>query len=117
MVERNYPDAKAIYTRKTDIFILLARRTEIVNKNCVDLFISAYINTLSGGRRVRRLQARTLGRGWSTRQKGILENLEVVRRESSVTFLEKGYKRKYQGSDPSSFESNIIFEFIQDKNM
>lgn len=117
MVERNCPDVKVIYTRKTDVFIPLARRAEIANKNRADLFISVHINALSGGRRVRGLQTYTLGRGQNTGQKGILENLEVAKRENSVIFLEKDYKQKYQGFDPSSPESNIMFEFIQDKNM
>lgn len=117
MVERNCPDVKVIYTRKTDVFIPLARRAEIANKNHADLFISIHINALSGGRRVRGLQTYTLGRGQNTGQKGIMENLEVAKRENSVIFLEKDYKQKYQGFDPSSPESNIMFEFIQDKNM
>ncbi|MDY3103323.1 N-acetylmuramoyl-L-alanine amidase [Prevotella sp. SGI.027] len=117
MVERNCPDVRVIYTRKTDVFIPLARRAEIANKNHADLFISIHINALSGGRRVRGLQTYTLGRGQNTGQKGIMENLEVAKRENSVIFLEKDYKQKYQGFDPSSPESNIMFEFIQDKNM
>ena len=117
MVERNCPDVKVIYTRKTDVFIPLGRRAEIANKNHADLFISIHINALSGGRRVRGLQTYTLGRGQNTGQKGIMENLEVAKRENSVIFLEKDYKQKYQGFDPSSPESNIMFEFIQDKNM
>lgn len=117
LVERNCPDVKVIYTRKTDVFIPLARRAEIANKNRADLFISVHINALSGGRRVRGLQTYTLGRGQNTGQKGIMENLEVAKRENSVIFLEKDYKQKYQGFDPSSPESNIMFEFIQDKNM
>lgn len=117
MVERNCPDVRVIYTRKTDVFIPLARRAEIANKNHADLFISVHINALSGGRRVRGLQTYTLGRGQNTGQKGIMENLEVAKRENSVIFLEKDYKQKYQGFDPSSPESNIMFEFIQDKNM
>ena len=117
MVERNCPDVRVIYTRKTDVFIPLARRAEIANKNHADLFISIHINALSGGRKVRGLQTYTLGRGQNTGQKGIMENLEVAKRENSVIFLEKDYKQKYQGFDPSSPESNIMFEFIQDKNM
>jgi N-acetylmuramoyl-L-alanine amidase len=34
-----------------------------------------------------------------------------------VIFLEKDYKQTYHGYDPNSPESNIMFEFIQDKNM
>ena len=45
------------------------------------------------------------------------QNLEVAKRENSVIFLEKDYKQTYHGYDPNSPESNIMFEFIQDKNM
>lgn len=117
MVERNCPDVRVIYTRKTDVFIPLGRRAEIANKNHADLFISVHINALQGGRKVRGVQTYTLGRGQNTGQKGIMENLEVAKRENSVIFLEKDYKQKYRGFDSSSPESNIMFEFIQDKNM
>ena len=46
-----------------------------------------------------------------------VENLEVAKRENSVILLEKDYKQHYVGFDPNSPESNIMFEFIQDKNL
>ena len=49
-------------------------------------------------------------------KKGIQENLEVAKRENSVIYMEKDYQQRYQGFDNSP-ESNIMFEFIQDKNM
>ena len=45
------------------------------------------------------------------------ENLDVAKRENSVILVEKDYKQRYQGFDPNSSESYIMFEFIQDKNM
>ena len=41
----------------------------------------------------------------------------MAKRENAVIFLEKDYKQTYHGYDPNSPESNIMFEFIQDKNM
>ena len=41
----------------------------------------------------------------------------MAKRENAVILLEKDYKQTYQGYDPNSPESNIMFEFIQDKNM
>lgn len=117
LVERNCPDVKVVYTRKTDVFIPLARRAEIANKNNANLFVSVHINALGGGRRVRGVQTYTLGRGQNSGKKGIIENLEVAKRENSVILLEKDYQQTYQGFDPNSPESNIMFEFIQDKNM
>ena len=118
MVEQNCPDVKVIYTRKTDTFVELYRRAEIANKNKADLFISIHINALPKGKVARGFQTYTLGTSKRTGKKtGVLENLEVAKRENSVIFLEKDYKQTYQGYDPNSLESDIMFEFIQDKNM
>ena len=45
------------------------------------------------------------------------DNLDVAMRENSVISMERGYQQTYQGFDPRSSESYIIFEFIQGKNM
>ena len=118
MVERNCPDVKVVYTRKTDKFVELYRRAEIANNNKADLFISIHINALPRGRVARGFQTYTLGRSKRTGQKtGVMENLEVAKRENAVILMEKDYKQTYQGYDPNSPESDIMFEFIQDKNM
>lgn len=118
MVERNCPDVKVIYTRKTDVFVELYKRAEIANRNKADLFISLHINALPKGRVARGFQTYTLGSSKRTGKKtGVTQNLEVAKRENSVIFLEKDYKQTYHGYDPNSPESNIMFEFIQDKNM
>lgn len=117
LVEQRCPDVKVIYTRKTDVFIPLVTRAEIANKNHADLFISVHINALAGGRKVRGVQTYTLGQGQNTGRKGIIKNLEVAKRENSVILLEENYQQTYQGFDPTSPESNIMFEFIQDVNM
>ena len=115
MIERECPEVKVIYTRKTDTFLELHQRAEIANRNKADLFLSVHINSLPAGRIARGYQTYTLGKGESG--KGILKNLEVAKRENSVIFMEKDYKQYYQGFDPNSAESNIMFEFIQDTNM
>ena len=118
MVERNCPDVRVIYTRKTDVFVELYKRAEIANRNKADLFISLHINALPKGRVARGFQTYTLGSSKRTGKKtGVTQNLEVAKRENSVIFLEKDYKQTYHGYDPNSPESNIMFEFIQDKNM
>ena len=118
LVEENCPDVKVVYTRKTDKFVELYRRAEIANQNKADLFISIHINALPKGRVARGFQTYTLGTSKRTGKKnGVLQNLEVAKRENSVIFLEKDYKQTYKGYDPNSPESDIMFEFIQDKNM
>ena len=117
-VERNCPDVKVVYTRTTDRFIDLWQRAEIANKNKADLFLSFHINSVGGAKSVRGYQTYTLGKSMTTGSKdGIKQNLEVAKRENSVITMEKDYKQRYQGFDPNSPESNILFEFIQDANM
>ena len=118
LVEKNCPDVNVIYTRKTDKFVELYRRAEIANNNKADLFISVHINALPKGHIARGFQTYTLGRSRRTgKSTGVLENLEVAKRENSVIYMEKNYKQTYRGYDPNSPESNIMFEFVQDKNM
>ena len=118
MVERNCPDVSVVYTRKTDRFLELWQRAEIANKHKADLFISIHINSLPKGKVARGFQTYTLGRSRTTGSgKGYIENLQVAKRENAVILLEKDYKQRYQGYDPNSPESDIMFEFIQDDNM
>ena len=117
-VERNCPDVKVVYTRTTDRFLELWQRAEIANKNKADLFLSFHINSVANGKSVRGYQTYTLGQSKTTGSKaGIKQNLEVAKRENAVISMEKDYKQHYQGFDPNSPESNILFEFIQDANM
>ena len=113
-VERNCPDVTVVYTRKTDVFIPLYERAEIANRKKADLFISVHTNALKGNHSMRGFETYTLGDGRSHAKK---ENLEVAKRENSVILLEKDYQQHYVGFDPNSPESNIMFEFIQDKNL
>ena len=110
-VERNMPDVRVIYTRKTDVFIPLKQRANIANRANADLFISVHTNALPAGKIARGFETYTLG---MHRAK---DNLDVAMRENSVISMEKDYKQTYQGFDPKSSESYIIFEFIQGKNM
>lgn len=113
-VESNCPDVAVVYTRRTDVFIPLYERAEIANRKKADLFISVHTNALKGNHTMRGFETYTLGDGSSHAKS---TNLEVAKRENSVIFLEKDYKQHYVGFDPNSPESNIMFEFIQDKNL
>lgn len=118
LVEQNCPDVNVVYTRKTDKFVELYKRAEIANDKKADLFISIHINSLPKGHQARGFQTYTLGKSRRTGKKtGVLENLEVAKRENAVIYLEQNYQQTYHGYDPNSPESNILFEFVQDKNM
>ena len=110
MVERNCPDVKVVYTRKTDVFVPLQERANIANKAKADLFISIHTNAVASGKNaVTGAETYTLGMHRAA------ENLEVAKRENSVISYESNYKTKYQGFDPNRTESYIIFELMQDR--
>lgn len=110
-VERNNPEVKVIYTRKTDVFVPLHKRADIANKNKADVFISIHTNALPGGKVARGLETYTMGMRRSD------EKLSAAKRENAVITIEPDYKQHYEGYDPDSPESTIMFEFIHDKNM
>lgn len=110
-VEKNCPDVTVIYTRKTDVFVPLHKRADIANKNRADVFISIHTNALPGGRIARGMETYTMGMRRSN------EKLSAAQRENAVITYESDYKERYEGYDPNSPESAIMFEFIHDKNM
>ena len=110
-VEQNMPEVRVIYTRTQDKFVPLHERANIANRANADLFISVHTNALPAGKVARGFEIYTLG---MHRAK---DNLDVAMRENSVISMEKGFEQAYEGFDPKSSESYIIFEFIQGKNM
>ena len=111
-LERYSPDVNVIYTRKTDVFVTLHGRADIANKAKADLFISIHTNAApTRPSSVRGMETYTLGMHRAA------DNLAVAKRENEVILQEKDYKTRYQGFDPNSSESYIIFEFLQDNNM
>ncbi len=111
LVERNCSDVRVIYTRTSDIFVPLHKRADIANHAKADLFVSIHTNSLPKGRIARGVETYTLGMHRAN------DNLEVAKRENSVILIERDYKQRYQGFDPNSAESYIMFEFMQDRNM
>lgn len=110
-VERYCPDVMVVYTRKTDVFVPLHKRASIANKNKADVFISIHTNALPNGHIARGLETYTMGMRRSD------EKLSAAKRENSVIMIEEDYKEHYEGYDPNSPESTIMFEFMHDKNM
>lgn len=111
LVEQNLRNVKVVYTRKTDTFVELNERAAIANRAKADLFVSIHTNALPKGAQGRGSETYTLGMHRAA------DNLAVAQRENSAIILEKDYETRYEGFDPKSSESYIIFEFMQDKNM
>jgi N-acetylmuramoyl-L-alanine amidase len=105
-IEDNFPDVKVIYTRDKDIFIPLYERADIANKAKADLFISIHANYANASK-VTGTETYALGAHRSE------QNLEVVMKENSVITLEEDYTINYEGFDPNSSESYIIFSLMQ----
>ncbi len=108
LIKDNYPDVKVLFTRTTDVFLTLQERADFVNKNHADLFICIHTNA-ADNRAVNGAETFTLGLN------KIESNLDVAMRENAVMLLEDDYQTTYQGFDPKSVESYIMFEFMQDQ--
>lgn len=111
LIESKESGVRVIYTRKTDKFVELDERANIANRSKADLFISIHTNAVKRGSSVRGAETYTLGLARSD------ENLEVAMSENSAILLEDNYEQRYEGFDPNSSESYIIFEFMQNKHM
>ncbi len=105
-IEKNFPDVKVIYTRKTDVFIPLYQRAKIANENEADLFISVHINANTSTRPY----------GAETYVMGLHKsnaNLQVAKAENASILYEENYEEQYGGYDPNAPEANIIFSLYQ----
>ncbi|MFH1000850.1 MAG: N-acetylmuramoyl-L-alanine amidase [Bacteroidota bacterium] len=106
LITNNLKGVKVVYTRKTDVFIPLNTRAQIANNNKADLFISIHCNSNTSSQPK---GAETYVMGMHKSE----ENLQVAMLENSAILLEDDYKTNYEGFDPSSIESHIIFNFFQ----
>lgn len=105
-ISDNMKDVKVIYTRDDDTYPGLAERAEVANKNKADLFISIHSNALTD-KRLYGAETYVLGQTMDE------ANLQVAMKENSVITLESDYQTKYEGFDPNSAESYIIFSLMQ----
>lgn len=110
LIAAKQPDVKIIYTRSTDEFIELNQRAIIANKAKANLFISIHADHADSPG-PHGPSTFTLGQNRSA------ENMAIAKRENSVILLEDDYKQRYEGFDPTSAESYIMFEFMQDNYM
>jgi N-acetylmuramoyl-L-alanine amidase len=105
-IEKNIPGVKVIYTRKDDRYLPLDERADIANRNKADLFICIHANANPNARAF----------GTETYVMGLHKdegNLSVAKRENSVILLDENYHERYEGFDPNSPESYILFALTQ----
>jgi N-acetylmuramoyl-L-alanine amidase len=105
-IEKNLPGVKVIYTRKTDLYLGLDERADIANKHKADLFICIHANAVPKEEIY----------GTETYVMGLHKtegNMEVAKRENAVILLDNDYEQRYEGFDPNSAESNILFSIAQ----
>lgn len=105
-IQKNIPGVKVIYTRKDDRYIALDERANIANKNKADLFICIHANSIPGGKAY----------GTETYVMGLHKdqsNFDVAKRENSVILMDENYEERYEGFDPNSPESYILFSLTQ----
>lgn len=105
-IEKNIPGVKVIYTRKDDRYLALDERAEIANKNKADLFICIHANSMPGGK----------ASGTETYVMGMHKdnsNFELAKRENSVILMDENHLERYEGFDPNSPESYILFSLTQ----
>ncbi len=105
-IEKNIPSVKVIYTRKDDRYLALDERAAIANKAKADLFICIHVNA----------NPNTKAFGTETYVMGHHKdegNLDVAKRENSVILMDENYEERYEGFDPKSPESYILFSLTQ----
>lgn len=110
LIKDNYPDVKVVFTRTNDVYVDLDVRAAIANKNKADLFLSIHCNSTTSAEAH---GTETFVMGTSKSQ----GNFDVCKRENSVITVEDNYKAKYEGFNPDSPESYIIFSLLQNTHL
>jgi N-acetylmuramoyl-L-alanine amidase len=105
-IEQNIKNVTVIYTRKNDTFVELRDRANIANRNKADLFISIHANWASS-KNVQGTETFVMGLAKDE------QNLEVAMKENEVILLENDHSTAYEGFDPKSPESYIMFTLTQ----
>ena len=106
MIEEQLPGVRVVYTRRDDRFVSLADRSKFAAQEGADLFVSIHTNS-SPSNSATGTETFVMGEDKDNR------NLSVVMRENAVISLEPDYTSRYEGYDPNSSESLILFSLMQ----
>lgn len=112
LIEDSVPGVKVIYTRKSDKFIELFQRAAVANNSNADIFMSIHCN-YNPTNTIHGFESYIMGTHKTA------ANLQVSKRENESILLEKDYNTniEYEGFDPNSPESDIIFSLYQNAFM
>jgi N-acetylmuramoyl-L-alanine amidase len=110
LIAHSHPDVELVYTRTSDTIITLEDRGALANKVGADLFISIHANS----------NPKKAPYGTETYVMGLDKtdkNMDVAVYENAAIIYEDSYETQYEGYDPSSPESVIMFSFMQNVHM
>ena len=105
-ISEAFPQIKIIYTREEDVFLELNERTDVANDSNADVFISIHCDGFTSSEAS---GASVFVMGMSK----LKANLDVAMRENSAIYMEDNYQHKYEGFDPKTPESYIVFSLMQ----
>jgi N-acetylmuramoyl-L-alanine amidase len=144
LIEREFPDVKILYTRKTDTYPALHARADFANENKGDLFLCIHVNSAPSQRKSEITGYKTVtyytGKGKNKKKKtkqvpqyryytlpskakgtetyiwgaGKTDDKELAVRENASMLSESNYKEKYGDLDPNSPEF-IAFSLLKTK--
>jgi len=106
LLRAHYPNLKVILTRSTDEFVELAERANIANKNKADFFISVHCNA-NDNKTIHGSETYVMGLHKEE------DNIQTMMTENASILLEKDYEKTYDGFDPHSIDSYILFTMVQ----
>ena len=106
-IRRAHPEVNVLYTRTTDVFVGLQARADYANKHKASLMLSIHVNS-APSKEVHGTETYVLGIA------KFANTLSVAMRENKAMLLESDYKTTYRGFDPTSTESYIMFDLMQD---
>lgn len=108
------PRLTTVMTRSSDKALSLNERARLANRADGDLFVSIHTNSVDKKNPHRKSIAGTSVYALGLDSRYSRENLDVAMRENGVITLEPDFTTAYEGFDPSSAESYIIFEMDTD---
>lgn len=91
LIKRNMPGVKVIFTRNSDRFIELKRRTQIANENNAKVFISIHVNS-NKKKNVNGFETYILGA-----EKGESAKDVVLKENAVINFEDPGSQKEYRG--------------------